>query len=259
VARGDFWETAADREMRRLLDWWQSTFRHPDSDLPDVRKVLAAELVRTGSLRQLQRTIVTSLIYIQPGAAPAIDDVESKPPWIAGPTKLLSGEAWLESAAQAVGETITRCDFRWIANGGYAPYYHDQRLVQYTAGTLDTLRYNGYSIGSTIRLSGCNTDSRRPEISNVGLVFNQADIARTLCAYGRGVLPPGFTNDLTEAAGYLSERIWNRIPAAAELSQMVNDMNQCLAAGPTTACMNPETAVRWMCLRMIDSAEFATY
>ena len=60
-ARPDFWEAAADRELKRFLDWWQAGLRRPDYDIPLVRSTLADELRRTGSIRQLQRTIVTSL------------------------------------------------------------------------------------------------------------------------------------------------------------------------------------------------------
>jgi len=65
--RLDFWEAAADRELRHFLNWWQAGLRKPDFDIPLVRSTLAEELRRTGSIRRLQRTIVTSLLYTQPG------------------------------------------------------------------------------------------------------------------------------------------------------------------------------------------------
>lgn len=260
VARGDFWETGADRELRKLLGWWQATFRHPDSDLPAVRTVLADELKRTGSLKAVQRLIATSLLYAQPAAAPEVEKVADMAPWVAGPTKLLAGEAWLSTAATGVGETAGRCDFRWVSTGYFAPHWSDPRDVDPSTGTLDASPfYNGYSIGSIVKLAGCNSDSRRPEVSNIGLTFNQADLARTLCAYGRGVTPSGWTSDYAAEATHLIKNLWHRAPVAGEAEKMAIEMTGCVSAGMTTGCKDADAAARWMCQRIIDSAEFATY
>jgi hypothetical protein len=259
IARGDFWETAADREARRLLGWWQATFRHPDSDLPEIRTVLADELKQTGSLRTVQRRIATSLLYAQPAAAPEVDGVETMPPWVAGPTKLLAGESWLVTAAAGVGESAGTCDFRAVSTGYYTPYFTDARLLEPYTGTLDAITYNGYSINSIVKLAGCNSDAKRPEVSNIGLTFNQADISRTLCAYGQGVTPAGFSGDFNAAAVHLVNNLWHRSPNPGEAEAMATDMTACVAAGGTTGCADAEAAARWMCQRMIDSAEFATY
>jgi hypothetical protein len=258
AARGDFWEAAADRELKKLLGWWQSTFRHPDSDLPEVRALLAAQLRATGSLRDLQRTIVTSLLYTQPGAAPAVDGAVDLPPWVAGPTKLLAGAPWLATAAAAVGEQAGRCDFRWVTAGGYAPVWANPNHVEPMGGTLDVRTHAGYSLEALLRLSACTSETRRPALSDIGFAFATADIAHALCAYGTGVLPPGFTGNYDTAARYLITRIWHRSPDEAELGQMIADMTACQVA-PATGCGSPEIAVRWMCQRMIDSAQFATY
>lgn len=255
AARGDFWETGADREIHKLTGWWQSTFRHPDSDLPEVRTILADELKSSGSVRAVQRRIMTSLLYTQPGEAPQVDGVEQMPPWVAGPTKLLAGEGWLVTAANAVGESASTCDFRAVSIGYYAQQFMDPTLMEQYTGTLDALMFPGYSINSIVRLSGCNSDAKRPEVSNIGLTFNQADIARTLCAYGGG-LPT--SQPFPTAATSLIRQIWHRAPAAGEAEGMAADMSACVAAGGT-ACEDEDAAVRWMCQRMIDSAEFATY
>jgi hypothetical protein len=261
AARGDFWEAAADREVHKLLGWWQSTFRHPDSDIPQVRVVLAEALKASGSVRETQRLIVTSLLYAQPAEAPPIEGldarVEGMPPWIAGPTKLLAGESWLVTAANAVGETAGTCDFRAVSFGYYAQQFFDGRYLEQYANTLDNITNPGYSINSIVRLSGCNTDSKRPEVSNIGLTFNQADIARTLCAYGSGV--PTQEADFAGAATSLIRQVWHRSPRVGEAETMADEMNGCVAVGDPDACEDNEAAVRWMCQRMIDSAEFATY
>src|SRR5262249_11393011 len=51
VARRDFWEAAVDRELHRYLGWWQTSFVRPDSDLPELRRVLTDELMKTGNVR----------------------------------------------------------------------------------------------------------------------------------------------------------------------------------------------------------------
>lgn len=252
-ARDDFWEAAVDRELHALLGWWQATFRRPDSDLPEVRAVLARELAAHGSVRAVQRLIVTSSLYRQPGAAPAIEGVDELPPWIAGPTKLLAGEPWLVTAAAAVGESAGTCDFRAVSAGGFAPRYSDGRLVERTPGSLDELLYPDFSIAAIARLGGCNADAHRTEISNIGLTFNQADLSRTLCAYGRG-LPRSISLEVD--AQRLVQQIWARQPRSNETLELVADMKQCMDVG---SCPDREIAVRWMCQRMLDSAEFATY
>src|SRR5262249_47624820 len=42
--RPDFWEAAVDRELRYFLGWWQSSFRRPDTDRPELRAALAKQL-----------------------------------------------------------------------------------------------------------------------------------------------------------------------------------------------------------------------
>jgi hypothetical protein len=265
AARDDFWEAAADRELRKLLGWWQATFRHPDSDLPAVRALLAARLRDGASIRDVIKLIVTSQLYVQPAATPATVDATDLPPWIAGPSKLLSGESWLATAASALGETAGLCDFRWGQAGQWAPNWVDVRLVEPAIGSLEALfprqdyPPHGYSITSIQRLGGCTGDARRPDVSNVGLAFAQSNIARELCAMAADVTPPGWSGDLVEAAAHLVERIWSRAPAAGEAELLASEMQQCIAAGPTAGCADADTAARWSCRRLVDSVPFATY
>jgi len=258
LRRADLWEAAADRELRKLLGWWQATFKHPDSDLPEVRALLAQQLRDGASVRDVISLIVTSQLYVQPHAAPAGDAL---PPWAAGPAKLLSGESWYASAVSAVGETPGTCDFRWGLTNTYEPRWSDVRLVESAPGSIDA-RYGanpplwGHSIAAIQRLGGCTGDSRRAEISNVGLTFSQAGVARELCAIATSVTPAGWSGDLVAAATYLIERVWSRGAQPGEAAAMADEMNACIAAN---ACGSPEIAARWLCVRMLDSAEFSTY
>ncbi|MEZ4369116.1 MAG: DUF1549 domain-containing protein [Kofleriaceae bacterium] len=262
VARADLWEAAVDRELRRLLGWWQATFKHPDSDLPAVRALLAERLRDGGSIREVVRLIVTSQLYVQPAAIPAGLDGDALPPWAAGPAKLLAGDRWLRAAAAAVGESAGTCDFRFGQASEYEPRWADPRLVDATVGTIDDVLPAGprfpYSVGATQRLGGCTGDARRAELSDVGLAFSQAAIARELCAIGSEVTPPGWDGQLASAATFLVERVLARAAAPTEVATLTDEMSACVAAG-ASGCGDAEIAARWLCVRLLDSAQFATY
>lgn len=263
VGRADLWEAAADRELKKLLGWWHATFKHPESDLPEVRALLAAEMKQGMSPRAAIKLIVTSQLYVQPRAVGGDLEPAMLPPWAAGPSKLLAGESWWASAAIAVGETAGRCDFRWGQANTYDPRWADTRDVQTTAGSIDA-RYPapapewGRTVHAVQRLGGCTGDTKRPDLSNVGLAYSQAAIAREVCALATRVTPPGWTGDLREAAAFLVRRAWAREPAPGEAEAMAQEMAACVAAG-ANGCSSPEIAARWLCTRLIDSAEFSTY
>lgn len=262
AARNDFWEAAADRELRWLLGWWQTTFRHPDSDLPEVRALLAAELRAGATTRDLRELIATSLLYNLPATPPAGADAAALPPWTMAPTKLLAAEGWLRTAAASVGERAGTCDHRFvIPGGGYDYYYLDERYLAYDESTLEELfEDEEFSIYATVGLGGCNADDQRPTQSNIGLTFNQADLARRLCAYGQDVVPPGWSGDLADAVDHLAGTVLARASDDVERGELVGELQACMAAdGAEPACADPESAVRWLCRRMLDSAEFATY
>lgn len=252
AARSELWEAAADRELKHLLGWWQTTFKHPDSDLPEIRDLLAERMRGGASPLEVRRLIVTSLLYRLPATPPAeIDDPDLLPPWAMGPTKILAGEGWLRSAAHAVGEIAAYCDARWVTRAGIDIDGVDERIYEFQAGTIDSYLL---SLGAYAAVGGCSADMVRPTRSNIGLAYAQAQLARSLCARGRGVVPPGWNDDLGVAAEHLSQRIFAR--PADDRAELVREMQLCLADG---ACTGPETAARWLCRRMIDSAEFATY
>ena len=260
-ARHDFWDTAADRELRWLLGWWQTTFVRPDSDLPAVRALLA-EMLRAGAApRDVDRLIVTSLLYRLPATPPRAADPEALPPWTMGPTKLLAGEGWLRAAATAVGETVAPCDHRFVVRGGWDVPYVDPRLLDREPSSLDGLFGPDFHVTASIALGGCNGDTLRPVISNLGLAYAEGQLARRMCAYGRGVLPPGWNGaDLGAAIDHLAASILGRSAGDPERAELVGEMRACRdAAAGDQGCGDDESAVRWMCRRMLDSVEFGTY
>src|SRR4030095_16862971 len=102
----------------------------------------------------------------------------------------------------------------------------------------------------------CFGDVRRPDVSNIGLAFAQAAVAREVCAVAPGAAPSG---DLRSGAAALIENAWNRVATDAELEAVVAEMQACLAAGPANGSANPGVALRWLCRRLLDSVEFSTY
>ena len=115
------------------------------------------------------------------------------------------------------------------------------------------------------QLGGCNADSKRPLVSSVGVTYAQHDLAKTLCAYGAAVVPPGFDTadasqqNLERGAAHLVSRLLSRDATDGDKNALTGDMAGCLAAGPDKGCASAEIAVRWMCVRLVDSAVFSLY
>jgi len=265
AARGEFWEAAADHELRALLGWWQTSFSRPTTDVPEVRAVLADELRRTGSLRDVQKLVVTSLLYTAPASPPPA--VTEPPLWSMGPTKLLGAESWLDSAGVAVGETLGVCDFRAVTSVSveFGFIWADQALTEKQASTLGTSFSPARYQTAARALGGCTADQARPAASSVGLTLAEDRNAQLLCALGSAVLPAGFkpgdSGDGALDAGvrHLYEQVLARSASDAEVTAMRADMRACLAAGKAAGCAGPEEAIRWACHRLIDSAEFGLY
>jgi hypothetical protein len=278
LERGDFWEAAVDRELRRFLGWWQAGIELPNYVLPEVRSVLAAQLRRNASLRDIQRLILTSLLYTAPAAAPpgfASDEAGSElPPWATGPVKMLVGEAWLDSASLAVGESLGVCDYRFVGSD----VVHAEKVARYSErealeessllldGIVDEGELEELSTFAEYRslakgLGGCRFDPRARE-SNLPIVAAQGEIASLLCAFGSEVLPPFADAADTSAAAlrniaeYLGRRILAHNPSPREIDEWTADLRGCLDAG---ACADGETAGRWLCARLMDSELFAAY
>jgi hypothetical protein len=257
AARADFWEAAADRLLRRFTGWWQTSFRHPDSDLPEVRAVVAGLLRDGTSLAELERILATSQLYAAPASAPPGwgDRDGDPPPWTMGPTKLLAAEPWLDTVLLAAGETPGACDFRYVTVYGFEYELGDPRYAEEPYSSLDGI-FEDYYVDAAQALGGCMARKPRPSESSVGLAFAQGEHARTACAYGGSVTRDDWDGDFAGVADRLIRRLYARPPADGELDELVADMEACVAAG---ACVDPDAAARWMCQRLADSTEFATY
>jgi hypothetical protein len=267
TARGDFWEAAADRELQRLLGWWQDAFKAPEADLPAARCVLAEVLEDTGSVSEVQRLILTSRLY----ATPVARDGQQldAPPWASARLKFLSGERWLQAAAAAVGETIDVCDHRLVGRADHDVYWHHAAAVAQRDGfemptqSLDpdffrpdrpVSIYDGFRLGAC-RAGGAGTSP------NLLILQAQGSLSASLCAVGGAVVPaspiPALDADgVDRIADHLFERALGRPPASAERDAVHLEIDACVAAG---ACQTPDAAARWLCARVLDSNLFALY
>ena len=273
--RGDFWEAAVDRELRRLLGWWQSSFRQPDHDLPEVRSYLTRHLRETGDLRSVQHLIFTSLLYTAPAAVP--EGLEGEPPpWCSAPRKALVAESWLESAEVAAGEKLGLCDYRFIAREPQQATFMIGATGQarHLDSTLDfaTVFPNNPELARRLNevvtfrslagsLEGCGFDPR-PRSANLSIVSVQGEIATLLCALGRDVVPAGIgtgavsDDALRGAARHLLRRTLSRSGSDEAIDGLVEEMRACIDEGE---CANGSSAVRWLCARLVDSTAFALY
>lgn len=282
-ARDDFWEAAVDRELRRFVGWWQSGIRKPEWDVPEVRRVLAAELRNSGSLRRVHELLVTSLLYSAPVAAPPVPNPEAAPVWASGPLKVLTAEMWLDSAASAVGESIGICDSRYFNVDGTDLFMTDPQGVDWTESTLDPAelppvkapfeqlddatiagaRASQYYRALAEPVGGCRTP--RPISSSVGIVAGQRGAAQRLCAVGRAVVPEALARDdmsdaaLARIADHVATRALTRALRSDERDALVSELRACLNQGVGVGCDDSWSAARWLCQRVIDSAEFGTY
>jgi hypothetical protein len=281
MTRSEFWEAAADRELVHFLGWWKNGFREPSVEIPEVRTALADALRGGASLRDVQKMIVTSVLYTAPSSPPPESQVASRdamrsgaPPWAMGPTKLLAGEDWLDSVGVATGETLGACDVRYLdlphmpgdvvaRDDGYDPRVLPGMLFTRTP-TLHAGGWTGTKYLDVARqLGGCNLGGTRATYSSVAIASTQHRVAALACAAGRGVLPAGFdahdASDaaLAAAASQVHERTLGRAPTADKLTTLVGEMRACMKAD--AGCAGPEQAVRWLCQRLVDSAQFALY
>ena len=127
----------------------------------------------------------------------------------------------------------------------------------------DVLPSQSY-VDADIQLGGCNVDAPPPTTPSIGFVSAQTRYATILCAAGRAAVPaaldPSDTSDgaLAAIARHAVRQLLSRDATAAEITALTAEMKGCLAAGGN-GCDDAEGAARWLCARLVDSAEFTLY
>jgi hypothetical protein len=265
--RGDFWEAAVDRDLRRFLGWWQDAFKVPEADLPSVRCVLAGILEETGSLNEVRRLILTSRLYATPISRDGQD--ADTPPWASARLKFLAGERWLRAAAAAVGETIDICDQRLLARQDHDIYWQHVAArallddFEVPTQSLDPEYFRPdwpMSIYEGFRLGACRAGGA-PTVPNMSIIQAQSGLSESLCAVGSAVVPPAVGDSLDEEAqdliaSHLFVQTLGREPAPVEREAVQEEIDACVAEG---ACQSPEATARWLCARLLDSSLFTLY
>jgi hypothetical protein len=279
AARPDFWEAEVDRELRRYLGWWQTGFKRPETDLPDVRMALAERLAKENSVRALRRTILTSVLYTMPATVTETKKAKEKgneralPAWSGGPRKLLAGEAWLDTMASAIGEDLGSCDHRFLMRryaglmddddekNGYTFYNRNLYVEPSLLTAVDRPSFHFDYESAASRLGGCGGvgTAGGPRSSTLGLVRAEHDLATALCANGRALVPG--KGDLEDDARALVSRFLARPATSEEAKRLAEDMRACMkpSGSEPPACADRGVAVRWLCTRIAVSPEFGTY
>jgi hypothetical protein len=166
-----FWEAAVDSVLATYLGWWHGGAQLPGYELPDIRQALARSLAASGSLRTLERQVLTSLLYTM-GSVP---DRPAADLWDAGPTKLMPAEAWLDSVASLTGLGVGGCDARFPQT---KPRYLPPALVPPATAVA------GFDYVHEARLlGGCpdNLSQFRTTTTGVLVTLEQRQIAALLC------------------------------------------------------------------------------
>jgi len=103
----------------------------------------------------------------------------------------------------------------------------------------------------------------------MGLAQAERELAAKVCGAARGVYLGKGKETNEQIARRLASRGFSRPVADAEAKELAADMDACVAAGEKKpvrgqkkdrpGCTNQEAAARWMCTRIVTSAEFGTY
>jgi hypothetical protein len=244
-------------------------FRTPDYDIPDVRAVVADLLQGGTSVRDVQKTILTSVLYTQPAQAPAAPagagSSWAPPVWSMGPTKFLGAESWLDSAGLVVGETLGSCDYRYLNSLGFDETYRvDPSILEVETPTLLGGDWPaGQYLTTGQQLGGCSSGAPRPRFSSVGITYAQHATAQIVCGLGRAVVPTGTSDTSSTALANVARAVvagtLARAASDAEATQLAGEMSACLAQGASGGCADASSAARWLCQKLVDSAEFSLY
>ena len=253
----EVYEAEVDALLDRFLDWDEGAreIQRPGHLFPEVRAHLAAILQDEGSLPDVERLILTSLMYTQRADVDdgvSIDDTASPDhPLRSGPVKALSAEAFMSTMQGTTSLPFASCDPRFADGFSYSLVYQAYSDGQITGAqynnainTLFALREDrgrlqeigevaddgtsllGYDYGFIFiarNLGGCpgfGSERRRPE--GVAFASVQDSMVQIFCqpALLDRVLPVG-RPDLGEITASLFETLLQRTPTPADLDDVV--------------------------------------
>jgi hypothetical protein len=138
------YEAEADALLDRFLDWdeGERNIRTPGFLFPAARAVVADLLRESGDVPAAERLVLTSLLYIQTSEVDdgvTIDGADdNRPhPLSVGPTKPITGEAWIASLQNTTSYDYGVCDPRFSDGFSYSMLYQAM-----SDGLITGLQYN---------------------------------------------------------------------------------------------------------------------
>lgn len=197
VAQRQFAEAAVDMVLRKYLGWWDAGAYRPDYNLPAVRDALVAFFIeRKYSVRDLEREVLTSLLYTQPQRRG--DDIAEAPLWAFGPTRQVSAEVLLDTIGAAAGVALGGCDFRFAAglsvNGRLEGA---NRLVDAWDFPVTPGVAASFYMNTARRLGGCPSGGERGDATGVVPALGLREALNTaVCAHPAALsalTPPGLS------------------------------------------------------------------
>lgn len=266
VVQPFFYEAAADEILDRLLGWSDGgrTPRRPGALFPEVRRVVADHLERTGNYPATERLVLTSWLYTMPAAT---DDAAV---YAVGPTKPVDAEVWLDKLRAHARLGASTCDVRYLGNESEYLLYDafEDGLVDEDQLYEDILRFHdltgdrrplgeegpdtSYETFANL-IGGCpRTGAERGAPYGVAFANRQEGLADLLCREGfEGSL--GSTTVEAELRRQMPSLL-GRAPTAEEIADFEAAYAEC--TGDDCAPEHIPTAV---CTALAGSAELTFY
>lgn len=296
AAQPETYEAEADAILDRFLDWdeGERDIRTPGQLFPAVRAVVADVLRDTGDVPAAERLVLTSLLYIQTsdvdatlsGGGVSVDGVsdDQRPhPLSVGPTKPITGEAWVSALQNTTSYDYGLCDPRFSDGFPYSLLYqawsdgvvgaaqYNALVEQMHAARRDRGRVQdsgevddegtpllGYDYGFTFvarQLGGCpGFGSPRTRPAGVAYASLQDSMAETLCipVLLDRAMPAG-SPEVDDVIDGVFRAVLQRAPSSEELT-LVKDGSGCSALTTDGDCSKEELASR-LCVGLAGTSE----
>lgn len=274
VQQPSFFEAAVDDALVRYLGYKAGV------DIPLVRQVLVDMLVSSGDLRQIEREVLTSQLYLMAAQYPDPEgtlEEEGSPDFWHGPMKQMSAELWLDSVEKLTALDLGSCDHRFpeVIAGAPAPdapyelyvwhpnaYPKDQDPIWPAEANKPDYTYRDLAR----LLGGCPDQESQLRFVGTGVMISlaQSTIAQGVCAQVAADSPmllPGLMSDDTQAATYeaIADHVHEAItlrPIPADLDEAVADLVDGCAGD---AECNAGVLSFHLCSALVGSGDFLFY
>lgn len=268
ISRPDIFRQQVIEALARLLNY------DPSVQFPAIQDELERALFENGSLRQLERTILTSVLYRQTSEpkTPAKDCNGSDSKLFSGPRRLMNADQLLDSISKVTSYDFGRCDHRMqvrsfmrkVAGSPDIETYAPSNAV-YTYPVADTASFKpDYAYRDRSQsLGGCPdyvTALRQNEVGPFrALTLDR--LVREACGAPESAAFAQLSVDGSDASMQAAitkqyEQMFFKVPSEADNAAGVAAMKACI--GGEADCTNANVTTR-MCAAWLKSARFVTY